>query len=117
MKVIKLSISGSATAVEIDDTRVLDEVQHLVGGWVEKISITENVDLVFNEEGMFDPNHKANMIAGRLLRHFDVHLLPGDYIAGDAVLVGVDGPSWTAVPDSATGTLEFIGFTVGKGNA
>lgn len=117
MKVIKLSTSGSATAVTIDDTRVLEETQRLVGGYVEKISITENVDLVFNEEGEFISGHKANRIAGRLLRHFDVHLMPGDYIAGDAVLVGVDGPSWTSVPDSAAGTLEFLGFSVAQESA
>ncbi len=116
MKVIKLGVDGSATELTIDGTRKLEELQHLVGGYVEKLSLTEKVDMLMNEEAKFPVDHKANRIAGRLLRHFDIQLIPGDYIAGDVVLVGHDGPEWVSVPASTVDTLAFVGFAVSQEN-
>lgn len=112
MKVIKLTITGVAEQLTIDDEHKLTALQQLVGGYVEKISITEKVDLVMHEEEKFIQGHKANPIAGHLLHHFDIALHPGDYIAGDVVLVGVDGADWISVPDSTADTLAFLGFEV-----
>lgn len=112
MKAIKLTTAGTAEQLTIDDEHKLTALQQLVGGYVEKISITENVDLVMHEEEKFISGHKANPIAGRLLRHFDIALRPGDYIAGDVVLVGVDDADWISVPDSTADTLAFLGFEV-----
>ncbi|MFH8253086.1 DUF3846 domain-containing protein [Microbacterium sp. B2969] len=112
MKVIKLSTDGTVEQLTIDDEHKLTALQQLVGGYVQAISLTENVDLVMHEEEKFIRGHKANPVAGRLLHHFDIALTPGDYIAGDAVLVGVDGPDWISVPDSTPGTLEFLGFQI-----
>lgn len=112
MKVIKLSTDGTVEQLTIDDEHKLTGLQQLVGGDVQSIALTEKVDLVMHEEAKFIRGHKANPVAGRLLRHFDIPLLPGDYIAGDAVLVGVDGPDWISVPDSTAGTIEFLGFQI-----
>ena len=112
MKVIKLNTDGTVEQLSIDDDHKLTALQQLVGGYVEKISITEKVDLVMHEEAKFIRGHKANPVAGRPLRHFDIALMPGDYIAGDTVLVGVDGPDWISVPDSTAGTIEFLGFQI-----
>ena len=112
MKVIKLTTAGTAEQLTIDDEHKLTALQQLVGGYVEKISITENVDLVSHDEVKSIRGHKANPIAGHLLHHFDIGLLPGDYIAGEVVLVGVDGDDWVSVPDSTADTLAFLGFEV-----
>ena len=112
MKVIKLSTDGKIEQITIDDDHKLTALQQLVGGDVESISLTEKLDLVSHEEAKFARGHKANPVAARLLRHFDIALLAGDYIAGDAVLVGVDGPDWVSVPDSTAGTIEFLGFHI-----
>jgi hypothetical protein len=112
MKVIKLTTAGTAEQLTIDDEHKLAALQQLVGGYVEKISITENVDLVSHDEVKFISGHKANPIASRLLRHFDIALQPDDYIAGDVVLVGVDDADWISVPDSTADTLAYLGFEV-----
>ena len=112
MKVIKLSTNSTVEQVTIDDEDKLTALQQLVGGYVQSISLTEQLELVTHEEAKFVREHKANPVAGQLLRHFDVALLPGDYTAGDAVLVGVNGPDWISVPGSTAETLEFLGFRI-----
>ena len=72
--------------------------------------------------GFLDPINLLNsfgtwMLGGLLLIVFIESgllfpLLPGDYIAGDTVLVGVDGPDWISVPDSTAGTVEFLGYQI-----
>lgn len=109
MKVIKLSTDGTASELTVDDASKLVSLQRAVGGLVERLSLTTHVDLVMHEEAKFITGHRPNMIAGRLLRHFEISLAPGDYIAGDAVLVGVDGADWVSVPASTTDTLAFLG--------
>lgn len=112
MKVLAINVNGNVQLQSIDESDKLTALQELVGGNVERITLTEHTDLLFNEEGKFEEGHKANRIAGRLLRHFDIPLEPGDYIAGNAAIVGTDGPEWISAPDSAADTLAFLGFEV-----
>ena len=100
MKVIKLSTDGTVEQLTIDDEHKLTGLQQLVGGDVQSIALPEKVDLVLHEEAKFIRAHKANAVAGRLLRHFDEDR------------VGVDGPDWISVPDSTAGTIEFLGFQI-----
>jgi hypothetical protein len=68
----------------------LSELQRIVGGHIELVAIIngamENCWLVINEEGKLEglpPNQAATFIANGQIQ-------AGDYIAGNAVLIGTD---------------------------
>ena len=92
----------SVELLEINDT--LEVYQHLVGGWIEVVHAAGlqryNSLMVVNEEGVL-LNLPVNPLAS---------MLYGDYIAGDAVVVGTIGPDFTDIPDElAEILLEFGG--------
>jgi len=70
----------------------LKDMQAIVGGWIEMVPLTLNlagtqheVSLFCNEEGKLQGlplNRRATQMAGKNLR-------PGDYLAGDVFLTGV----------------------------
>lgn len=76
--------------IEIDD--VLEAYQGLVDGYIEVVYAKGlrryAAAMVVNEEGVLK-DLPCNPIAS---------VLYGDYIAGDAVIVGVEGPDFTDVP-------------------
>ena len=91
----------SVELLEINDT--LEVYQNLVGGWIEVVHAAGlqhyHSVMVVNEEGMlFDL--PVNPLAS---------VLYGDYIAGDAVVVGTIGPDFTDIPDELAEKLLDIG--------
>jgi len=69
----------------------LADYQRLVGGYIEAAPLDrEDVTMFINEEGKvlnLDRNARADQLWGTLLPSGRI---PGDYIAGDAVLIGYD---------------------------
>ena len=61
----------------------LHELQAMVGGWIEIVSLPDGRILVIDEEGKLN-GYPRNEQATRLAAG---RLFPGDYIAGPAVLV------------------------------
>lgn len=85
--VIKIAVNGEITPVEIDRDNFLQELQRLVGGFIEicpnylKTMLTKSQVMVVNDEGKLKNlpvNQTATEIAG---------LAGIDCIAGDAVIV------------------------------
>lgn len=92
----------SVELLEINDT--LEVYQHLVGGRIEVVNAAGlqryHSVMVVNEEGVL-LDLPVNPLAS---------MLYGDYIAGDAVVVGTIGPDFTDIPDElAEILLEFGG--------
>ena len=103
MKVIYIQAHPfSVELLEITDT--LEVYQHLVGGWIEVVHaaglLRYHSVMVVNEEGVL-LDLPVNPLAS---------MLYGEYIAGDAVIVGRSGPEFTDIPDGlAEILLEFGG--------
>lgn len=92
----------SVELLEISDT--LEVYQNLVGGWIEVVRaaglLPYHSVMAVNEEGVL-LDLPVNPLAS---------MLYGDYIAGDAVVVGTIGPDFTDIPDElAEILLEFGG--------
>lgn len=109
MDIIKINTDGTAQRVTVDDANRLTDLQQLVDGWVEKISLSSDVDLLGNEEAKFIGGHERNHLAERVLNHFGRSLFPGDYLAGDMLLVGTTGSEWTSAPTSVADALAAVG--------
>lgn len=63
----------------------LENLQRIVGGFIEVIGIKPGVVLICNEEGKIhglQPNMQ----------------IPGDYVVGDVIICGVDGEDFCDVP-------------------
>lgn len=103
MKVIYIKAHPfSVELLEINDT--LEVYQHLVSGRIEVVYAAGlqryHSLMVVNEEGVL-LDLPVNPLAS---------MLYGDYIAGDAVVVGRIGPDFTDIPDElAEILLEFGG--------
>ena len=68
-----------------DDEPRLRQLQSLVGGYIETVSLPSGRYMVFNENGKDAPhrvNHTATAIA-----HEAEAIMPSDYIAGVAVIL------------------------------
>lgn len=65
----------------------LHTLQRLVGGYIEAVSLVEDMVMIINEEGK---------LRG-LPKNFWMKVI-GDYIVGTAVFVGVDGDEFDDVP-------------------
>ena len=91
----------SIESLEIDDT--LEVYQNLVGGWIEVVNAAGlqryHSVMVVNEEGILQ-DLPVNPLAS---------MLYGDYIAGDAVVVGTIGPDFTDIPDELAEILLDFG--------
>ena len=86
---ILLTATGAAIGVapaNLNDF-TLEELQGLVAGYIEIVTLTENTIMVVNEEGkgIFPKNVKATVMAKALGAIF-----PEDYIAGNALLCASD---------------------------
>ena len=86
---ILLTATGAAIGVapaNLNDF-TLEELQGLVEGYIEIVTLTENTIMVVNEEGkgIFPKNVKATVMAKALGAIF-----PEDYIAGNALLCASD---------------------------
>lgn len=90
---------GLLVDLDLDDLRA---VQQAVGGLVQEITLTDGSPFLLNEEGKvygLPMNPSANRLVGVL----NPGLFPDDFIAGDALVAGID-PSdpgaWGPVSDA-----------------
>ncbi|MGN0532994.1 MAG: DUF3846 domain-containing protein [Eubacterium sp.] len=77
----------------------LEVLQNLVGGYIECVSIGNNIDMVCNEEGK--------------LIGLEPHIFfKGDIICGDVFFVGVDAPEFVSLTDEQIEWIKssFIGL-------
>ena len=73
---------------ELDASELLEALQTTVGGYVEVLTLTrQEADMYLNEEGKL-MGLQANQRATWLARALGAHLLPGDFIAGDVLILG-----------------------------
>lgn len=84
---IVIHSDGARTAVKPKDFKkfTLEELQALVGGYIETVNLTSDRVLVINENGKFENlpiNEQATALA-----HACNAIFPSDYIVGDAVLI------------------------------
>ena len=75
LKIVLKKVGEEPEVMNIENT--LEAKQKLVDGWIEVVSVTEDILLVCNEEGKLD-NLPPNLL-------FDY-----DYIAGDCFFIGDD---------------------------
>lgn len=84
-------IRVSGQTQQVDFTGVaLSYLQNLVGGYIQQIRLDENQWMIINEEGKLE-NLPKNPVATKMADHC---LLPRDYIAGTALILGVDEINW-----------------------
>ena len=99
-----LHITAQPCTVELlDISDRVENYQQLVGGYIEVVHaaalLPYHAAMVVNESGLLN-NLPCNPIAS---------MLYGDYIAGNAVIVGTIGPDFTDIPDELTVLLSRIG--------
>lgn len=99
-----LHITAQPCTVELlDISDRLENYQQLVGGYIEVVHAAGlqpyHSAMVVNEEGILR-DLPVNPLAS---------MLYGDYIAGNAVIVGTIGPDFTDIPDELTVLLSRIG--------
>lgn len=83
-KALKITPAGEILDVEVAE---LEDYQREVGGWIEALPLGEAHILVVNEEGKFvDPRY--NLLATLLVAQHETGIAPGDYIVGNALVVG-----------------------------
>lgn len=81
-----IKTDDSVTTIEPENKKyfVLEELQSLVGGFIEVVYLADNSPMIINEEGkLLDLPH--NPKATVLLK--EAGGIPGDWIAGDAVVI------------------------------
>ncbi len=81
---VHIPVAGPPVAITADEQHALRQLQGLVGGYIEGVTLRNGHMLYINEEGKLK-GLPVNDVATDLAR--DV-LSPWDVIVGDAVLVG-----------------------------
>lgn len=111
MKALTISVDGTIGRVDLDantDAR-LHQLQTAVDGHIEFLDLTENITMILNDEGKFEDPIRVNPLATALTVAYEVGLLPGDFIAGDVVLGGMDPEGeLTDVPADVDELLELL---------
>lgn len=96
--------------------RELPSLQRLVGGYIESLTLTEDVTAYINEDGKalgLAANKYGDLYVRASLHKSGRRLMPGDYIAGPVVLVGPVEDGWdTSVPDKVLAELRMMGLDV-----
>lgn len=89
MKVLVVRVGEQPQVMDIKDD--LKTYQAIVGGYIQCISIDENVDMVCNDEGKIIglPINRPLVFNNRLV----------DIICGDFFIVGVDEADFTDLPE------------------
>lgn len=96
---------GSSTGTIRTVDQSLESFQSLVGGFIEGLTLTEEVSAYINEEGKLaglPVNATGDILIRELLSASGRRLLPGDVIVGPVVFVGApdDEEGWDAsVPE------------------
>ncbi len=94
-KLYKTDGTVEAVAPVNGKTFELDQLKALVGGWIECVYLDSNKLFVINEEGKLHGlpiNEAATIIASS-------RLFPGDYIAGNAVMLKAAGEDMVPLDD------------------
>jgi hypothetical protein len=81
-----IPVEGEPSLVDIPDSGdgELQELQRLVGGWIEYVPTEQPITLYCNEEGKIE----GLPLNPRATLHFSGLLQVGDYLAGDVVVLG-----------------------------
>ncbi|MDA8416568.1 MAG: DUF3846 domain-containing protein [Betaproteobacteria bacterium] len=84
---IVISPDGEIDSVTLalDDESRLRELQSLVGGYIEAVSLPDDCFMALNENGK-DGQHIVNHTATAIAHEAEA-IMPSDYIAGVAVIV------------------------------
>lgn len=112
MIAIRITTDNHVETITIsdDDTNRLRELQAAVDGLIEVVSITEELDLIADEEGLIY-RKPLNYYGTLIPQLFNV---PVSGICGDVLLVGntigTDGPTFTDAPTAAYEVLAKFGF-------
>lgn len=106
----KAIVIGQDKSVREEDITELERYQHIVGGWVEQVTLSSGDAFFINEEGRYTPGLVFNSIAtdvAGLGGRPDI-LLQG--LIGNAVLVGPpdDEGETTDVTDEALAWVERV---------
>lgn len=107
MKALSITTTGTVEIVEIEKSTSLLQMQAAVGGYIEILTLTDEVAMVLDEEGKLK-GRPFNDIAIRLPQHFAVGLRPGDMIVGDVLLIGNEEEA--DVPADVVDLLERLGY-------
>jgi len=103
--IIKADITQPIVFEQLPEGKTLEFLQGRVGGLIERVPFpVDGVDAYINEEGKFAPfvletgeivsGLPVNELATALMHEHGL-LFPGDYVAGDMVLVSSDGDGET----------------------
>lgn len=79
----------------------IEQVQALVGGYVERVRLTTDAALLVNEDGKMTGlpvNRRATLLLREMGRRTD-------FIVGDCVLVGDTGEDFVSAPEALVATL------------
>lgn len=84
MKALHIKTTGQIRVVEFENETCYRTLSDGVGGYIECVALSEEMDLWCNEDGKVN-GLDINPLATRIFQH---HFGTIDYIAGDAVLTG-----------------------------
>jgi len=104
MKAVLITEAGEVKAVDVDE---LQDLQDLCGGWIQglpwKQSATDT--LYLDEEGKI----KGYGLNAKATEAMEGCLLPGDYIAGNALICGTDYETGEMADVSSAVLAEWTG--------
>jgi len=89
MKALKITSGGTTSLIDLDEADSLSQMQAAVGGYIEILSLREDLSMVLDEEGKLK-GRPCNDVAIQLTRQYAVPLQSGDFIVGDVLLIGTD---------------------------
>lgn len=95
--IIKVIVKEPGKPFEVRDVKnTLGQLQELVGGYIETVTLFTNAVIICNEEGR--------------LKGLPEQWVLGTQWAGPVVLVGVDGDEFTDVPEIAIAHPKLFGL-------
>lgn len=111
--VVVIRADGTVERVQTSEIPTLEELQRLVGGYIEsvpvRIPVSDKPVMIVNEEGKLKglPRNRAATSVARLFE--------GDYVAGDAVLIDRAGEDLKAFRFTRAVTMqELVVVVAGK---
>lgn len=117
---VKVQQDGITAAVELPDSRELDFLQGVVGGWVQAVPLAgafEGMTLWVNEEGKFDSSLSLNSVATAIWEQCYGRT---DFIMGNALITGGaddEGETLGLTPEQASTVLSMALLLAGVGRS
>ena len=84
MKALHIKMTGQVQVISFENDTCYQVLSQGVGGYIECVALSEQMDLWCNEEGK-NEGLALNLLATRLFQEAHGRI---DYIAGDAVITG-----------------------------